>query len=213
MSGTALVFCGGGPVRRPLPDGLEGARVIAADGGLTEAVRLGRRVDVLVGDLDSASPSEVARVRDAGGAVERHDPMKDATDLELALDRAVRDGADRLVVAGGDGGRLDHLLGNLALIAAPRWASIEIDAVFGAALVHVIRGEREMFGTPEELVSLVAMGGPARGVSTDGLRWRLHDAELAPGTSRGISNLFDTSLAIVRVRDGVVLAIRPGGAA
>jgi thiamine pyrophosphokinase len=210
MSPTTLVFCGGGRVGRALPADTDDALVIAADGGLAEVIRLGRKVDVLVGDLDSARPEDVARVTAGGGAVERHDPLKDATDLELALDHAEREGAGRIVVAGGDGGRLDHLLGNLTLLAAPRWASIEIDAVFGAALVHVIRGEREMFGTRDEVVSLIAMGGPARGISTDGLKWRLHDAELAPGTSRGISNVFDAPLAIVRVREGVLLAIRPG---
>ena len=122
MSPTALVFCGGGRVRRALPSDTDDALVIAADGGLAEAIRLDRRVDVLVGDLDSARPEDVARVTADGGAVERHDPLKDATDLELALDRAEREGAGRIVVAGGDGGRLDHLLGNLTLIAAPRWA-------------------------------------------------------------------------------------------
>ncbi len=210
MSPTALVICGGGSVRRTLPPGVTDALVIAADGGVDEAHRLGRHVDVLVGDLDSASPEDVARVEAEGGTVERHDPLKDATDLELALDRAARAGSDRIVVAGGDGGRLDHLFGNLTLLAAPRWASIEIDAVFGAALVHVIRGEREMLGEPRELVSLFAVGGPARGVSTDGLRWALHDAELAPSISLGTSNEFEAQLAIVRVREGVVVAIRPG---
>ena len=135
MSPTALVICGGGAVRRDLPDDLDDAVVIAADGGVAEAFRLGRHVDVLVGDLDSATPADVDRVAAEGGEIERHDPDKDATDLDLAIARAVRDGAAR------DRGRsaatavgLDHLFGNLTLLASPRWASVEIDAVFGAAL-------------------------------------------------------------------------------
>ena len=213
MSPTALVICGGGAVRRDLPDDLDDAVVIAADGGVAEAFRLGRHVDVLVGDLDSATPADVDRVAAEGGEIERHDPDKDATDLDLAMDRAVRDGAARVVVIGGDGGRLDHLFGNLTLLASPRWASVEIDAVFGAALVHVVRGERGFEGSVGELISLFALGGPAAGVTTGGLRWPLEDATLEAGVSLAISNEFADPRASVRVRDGVVLAIRPGVAA
>jgi thiamine pyrophosphokinase len=210
MSPTALVICGGGRVRRDLPLDGDAARVIAADGGVAEALRLGLTVDVLVGDMDSAAPVDAERILAAGGEVERHDPDKDSTDLELAVGRAVSDGATRVVVAGGDGGRLDHLLGNLTLLAAPRWASIQIDAVFGAALLHVIRDTRDMTGEPGELVSLFALGGPATGVSTSGLRWALADATLVPGDSLGVSNEFTDTRATVRVGQGAVVAVRPG---
>ncbi len=213
MSTTALVITGGGSVRRALPPGVTGALVIAADGGVVEAHRLGLHVDVLVGDLDSASPDDVATVESGGGAVERHPTDKDATDLELALEHALGAGAGRVVVAGGDGGRLDHLFGNLTLLASPRWAPITIDAVIGAALIHVVRDEREMRGELGELVSVFAVGGRAGGVTTQGLRWALHDAELEAGSSLGISNEFAAPDASVRVRTGAIVAIRPGGAA
>jgi thiamine pyrophosphokinase len=82
--------------------------------------------------------------------------------------------------------------------------------VLGRALVHVVRGERRLTGTPGETVSLFALGGPATGVSTTGLRWRLDDDQLAAGSTRGLSNEFVEQDASIRVRDGVVLAIRPG---
>ena len=210
MSPTALVICGGGAVRRALPAGLDDAVVVAADGGVAEALRLGLTVDVLVGDMDSAADDDVERVRTSGGAIERHDPDKDATDLDLAIDRAVRDGASRVVVLGGDGGRLDHLFGNLTLLASPRWASITIDAVIGAALVHIVRDEREMEGSVGELASLFALGAPATGVTTAGLRWPLTDSTLEPGSSLGISNEFAGPTASVRVSGGVLAVVRPG---
>jgi thiamine pyrophosphokinase len=191
---------------------VEDARVIAADGGLAEAVRLGLHVDVVVGDLDSASPAEVAAAEAGGAEVQRHPEDKDATDLELAMERALGDGADRIVVAGGGGGRLDHLLGNALLLASPRWAAATVDAVLGEALLTVVRHERTLHGAVGSLVSLVALGGHARGVDTDGLRWPLANADLAPGTTWGISNEFVAPTALVRVRDGVVVAIQPGGA-
>jgi thiamine pyrophosphokinase len=114
------------------------------------------------------------------------------------------------VVVGGDGGRLDHLLGNAFLLASDRWAGVEIDAVLGDARLWIVRGERAIDGEPGELVSLYAVGGPARRVTTVGLRWALTDGDLLPGSSLGLSNEFVASSATVRVRHGVVLAIRPG---
>ncbi|MEP6758594.1 MAG: thiamine diphosphokinase [Actinomycetota bacterium] len=212
MVRTAIVVCAGGPVRATPPMFNPDALVIAADAGVHEAERLGLRVDLLVGDLDSADPSAVARVEASGGRVERHSPDKDASDLELALVAAAVAGARRVLVLGGDGGRFDHVLGNAFLMASPRFAELRIDAVLGAALIYVVRDERALDGIPEELVSLFAVGGPARGVTTDGLRWRLDGEELMPGSTRGLSNEFIGTAANVRVGEGVVLVVRPGAA-
>ncbi len=206
MPRTAIVVCAGGPARATLPDMPEDTLVIAADGGIIEAERLGLRVDLLVGDLDSAPADAIARAP----RVERHPVDKDASDLELAMEAAVAGGARRIVVVGGDGGRLDHLLGNAFLLGSDRWAAVEIDAVLGDARITVVRDEREIEGEVGELISLYAVGGPARGVTTQRLRWSLRDGELLPGSSLGLSNEFAASRATVRVREGVVLAIRPG---
>jgi thiamine pyrophosphokinase len=206
---TACIVCGGGPVRIAL-DLPRDAVVIAADVGLVEARRLGLEVDVLIGDLDSVPEAELAAFEAAGGVVRRHPEDKDATDLDLAITEAIVAGAGRIVVAGGDGGRLDHLLANALLLGSSRHAAVEVDAVFGAARLHVVRGRRELEGSAGELITLLALGGPAGGVRTEGLRWPLVDAVLEPGSSLGVSNRFDGGRATIQVADGVLLAIRPG---
>jgi thiamine pyrophosphokinase len=206
---SAIIFCGGGASRLEIevpPD----VFVVAADSGLAEANRLGVRVDLLVGDMDSVLPDDLQAYERSGGDVQRHPEDKDATDLDLAITAATVAGAARLTVVGGDGGRFDHLLGNALLLAAPRYAAVEIDGVFGGARVHVVRERRDLTGSPGELVSLFAPGGPARGVGTEGLRWPLEHATLEPGSSLGISNRFLAERAGVTVAEGVVLVVRPG---
>ena len=206
---TAIIFCGGGPARLDVevpPD----AFVVAADSGLAEANRLGARVDLLVGDMDSVRPGDLEAYERAGGEVQRHPEDKDATDLDLAITAAIVAGAAHLTVVGGDGGRLDHLLGNALLLAAPRHAAVEVDGVFGGARIHVVRRRRDLTGAPGELVSLLALGGPARGVGTEGLRWPLEHATLEAGSTLGISNRFLADRAVVTVAEGVVLVVRPG---
>ena len=212
MSPTALVICGGGAVRRDLPDGLDDAVVIAADGGVAEAFRLGLTVDVLVGDMDSAAEDDVERVRTSGGQVERHDPDKDATDLDLAIARAVRDGA---VPRRGAGRR------RRAARSPPRQPDAAGVAEVGVdrdrrgdrrgARAHRPRRAGDGRVDVGELVSLFALGGPAIGVTTAGLRWPLADHTLEPGSSLGISNEFAGATASVRVSGGVLAAIQAGG--
>jgi len=180
-----------------------GATVIAADGG----AELGWPVDLVVGDLDSISAETLARVEN----VERHPAEKDATDLELALAAALRLDPERILVLGGAGGRLDHLLGGLLLLAADAYAGVQVDAQFGAAAVHVVRGERMLLGEPGELISLFAVHGAASGIVTDGLVYPLRGEALEPSSTRGVSNVFATREARIAVQRGVVLAVRPSG--
>ncbi len=154
--------------------------------------------------------SGLAAAEAAGARVERHPTAKDATDLELALDAAIALGPTRIAVVGSDGGRLDHLLGSVLLLGDERYAATEIDAYLGDACVSVIRGSRTLTGAPGDLLSLLPLHAAAVGVTTEGLRYPLRGETLPPGTSRGISNVFNASEAQITVQRGCVLAIRPG---
>jgi thiamine pyrophosphokinase len=183
--------------------------VIAADGGLDRALSLGLTVDVVVGDLDSASATALAAAEAGGATIVRHPQAKNESDLELALTDAVAGGARRALVVASAEGRLDHLLASLLLLGSDVVGGVELDAFVGSALVHVVRGGRTLRGTDGELLSLLAVGGPARGVVTDGLAYPLHGETLEPGSSRGISNVFVREIATVTVAEGTLLAIRP----
>jgi thiamine pyrophosphokinase len=187
--------------------------VVAADGGLDRALALGLDVDVVIGDLDSVSAEALAAAESVGARVVRHPSAKDTTDLELALDEAVAVGARRVLVVGSSEGRLDHLLSSLLLLGSERYAALELDAVVGGAVVHVVRGERVLPGSTGELLTLVPLGGQAAGVATEGLEYPLVGETLEPGSTRGVSNVFLGDDAKVTLTSGVLLAVRPGGAA
>jgi thiamine pyrophosphokinase len=206
----ALVFAGGHPL---VPDSVADlptdALVVAADSGVERAQSIGRAIDIAVGDFDSCAPAALAQAEAAGARVDRHPAAKDATDLELALDAARAEGARRVTVVGGHGGRLDHLLANAALLAAPAFADLDIDARMGPALVTVVRSEVTLTGRIGELLSLLPTGGPAVGVRTGGLRYPLRGEELPAGTTRGVSNEFIEEVALVTLDAGVLLAVLP----
>ena len=208
---TALVFAGGDPLPIDVAARLPGddALVVAADSGLEHALALGRHVDLVVGDLDSANPDAVAAAERAGAVVETHPVDKDQTDLELALHAARAGGAGRVIVVGGYGGRLDHFLANALLLASPSFADVDIEALVGDARITVIHREGRLTGAPGDLCSLLAVGGTARGVRTRGLRYPLEGEDLLPGSTRGVSNEFNEPVATVSLEHGALLAVQP----
>lgn len=187
-----------------------GAFVIAADSGLDHAATLGLHVDLLVGDLDSATATAVRAAEAAGVRIERHPMDKEATDLELALECALGLGARRVtVVSGGGGERLDHHLAELVLLAAPRFAPLRLDARIGAArAVAVHAGEpAALTGAPGGVLTLIALGGAAEGVTTSGLRWPLRGETLQPGSTRGVSNEIVSGPVRLELGGGSLLAV------
>jgi thiamine pyrophosphokinase len=207
---TIVVVSGGQTLSTPLPELPAGATVIAADGGVDRALALGLAVDLAIGDFDSVTPDGLATVEASGGRIERHPAAKDATDLELALDAAIALHPARIVVIGTDGGRLDHLLGSVSLLGRERYAGAEIEAYLGPAQIHLVRSSLTLAGMPGELVSLLPLHGAAEGVTTTGLLHPLRGETLAAGTTRGISNLFETETATVALERGTIAVIRPG---
>ena len=84
-----------------------------------------------------------------------------------------------------------------------------IDAHVGEAFLTVVRDRAELHGTPGDLVSLLAMGGAAVGVRTEGLRYPLSEETLDAGSTRGVSNVFEEPDAVVELSAGTLLAVQP----
>ena len=189
------------------------AAVIAADGGLRHLLPLGHRPDALIGDLDSLPAGVVAE--EAAGRVIRHPRDKDETDLELALLYAVAQyPGHEVFILGGFGGRLDHMLANILVLAHPRLLGQPIRFVDDRESAWLLAadppGETTVHGAPGDIVSLLPLGGPAHVLATTGLRWPLRDETLLFGPARGVSNEMTAAVATVRLGAGVVVCVHVG---
>ena len=212
MPGVSLIIAGGArpepSVFKALPDDID--LCIAADSGAEYALAAGLQLDVVVGDLDSISADALATVEAAGVEIRRHPAAKDRTDLELAFDRVLEAEPDRVVVVGIGGGRLDHALANIGVLAASaRDGGFEVDALVGYARLSIINGARTLNGALGETLSLLAVLGGVEGVTTEGLEFPLYDEPLAAGSARGVSNRFVAPLATITVASGILLAVQP----
>jgi thiamine pyrophosphokinase len=113
------------------------------------------------------------------------------------------------VVSGGGGARLDHHIAELVLLAAARYAPLRLDARIGAArAVPVHAGEGvSLTGAPGAVLTLIALGGAASGITTSGLRWPLRDETLEPGSTRGVSNEIVSGAVRVEIAGGALLVV------
>ena len=191
-----------------------GDLIVGADGGAAQALAWGVAPHVVIGDMDSL-PDQARAVLAAGGCeFIVHPRAKDETDLELALSYVVDHGYQEIVVLSALGGRLDHTLANVLLLALPRLSAVQIRIVDGNEEVLLVGDGRAVTvdGRPGDTLSLLPLGGDAKGVTTAGLAWALDGDPLHFGASRGVSNEMTGSTARIEVREGCVLVVhRVGG--
>ncbi|MEZ4820587.1 MAG: thiamine diphosphokinase [Bdellovibrionota bacterium] len=84
--------------------------VVAVDGGLNGLIESGITPDIVIGDLDSAKPEYIKKVRSL------HMPDQYSTDLEKAFEHLKKIQITNVDVVGIEAGRVDHFLSNFFLL-------------------------------------------------------------------------------------------------
>ncbi len=206
----ALIFINGNLREPELVRALVHAddRLIGADGGTRHILALRLMPDLVVGDLDSIEPAALAQLTDAGVAIERHPVHKDQTDLELAIECALRDGAEEIILVGATGGRLDQTLANVLILAQRAWP-VPVRVVDGRQQATLLRGPTTatLHATPGATVSVLPLSAEVTGICYAGLAYPLENATLALGSTRGISNVAQSDEVTITIATGLLLVV------
>ncbi len=182
--------------------------IICADRGAHHALALDLKPDLLIGDLDSLSSQDLKRVQQLDCVIERHPVDKDATDLELALCVAQQRNVNEVILIAAMGGRLDHALGNLLLMADSRFARLQIRLLDGAQTAWIIRDRITLSGKKGDIVSVLPLSPVVTGLTYHhGLRWSLQNFSLPFGSTRGMSNIMTENEAFISLESGILLVI------
>ena len=202
----AIVFANGDFLTPPDLSGRLAAAdlVVAADGGAQHCRALGLRPDVIIGDLDSLETKTRADWESQGVNILSHPAEKDQTDLELAMLYAKGVGAEKILVLGGLGRRWDHSFANLLLAVHPQFDGQEILFLHGNQRLQVIKNRLRLAANVGERISLLSLGGDAKGVSTTGLKYPLKGETLFFGSSRGVSNVVLSEDPEVEIGNGIL---------
>ena len=202
MVRTALVIANGEPPKKQLLQSLarECSAVICADGGANIAFKFGILPDAIVGDMDSLHAEALVKFR----KVPTHEDHDDeSTDLEKAISWSIKKKYDHIVVVGASGKRLDHTVGNLAVL--PKFypdAVIRIIDDLGEAMY--VGREITVDAKRGDIVSLIPLSR-CEGITTEGLRYSLENEALELGIREGTSNVVVNTPVIVKVKKGHLL--------
>ncbi len=178
--------------------------LLAADGGANHLARIGLRPAAVIGDLDSISVPTRAWLEEAV-MVER--PDQDRTDLDKALEYAFDDlEIDEVTVLAATGGRVDHDLGNLGLLARLALGN-RLLFVGEAHRLLATSGELSLESVPGETWSFWTYD-PAVRVTVEGVRWPIENAALDAGGRPSISNEAIQHQVRVRAEGGAVIVMR-----
>jgi thiamine pyrophosphokinase len=178
--------------------------LLAADGGANALADVGLAPEVVIGDLDSIRPG-VRRWLGASRMVER--PDQDRTDLDKAIEYALDErGLDGLTVLGALGGRIDHAIGNLGLLAR-RALGERMPFVGPDHRVVALRERTELASRPGETWSFWTFDPGVR-VTLEGVRWAVVEQPLDVGGRPSISNEAASDAVTVTPLGGPVVAMR-----
>ena len=203
-----IAFVGGeGPGPAALKKIVRGAELlVAADSGLMAMEEAGLKPHWIVGDMDSLD--DQARLEKYPAAmVLRFPAEKDFTDTELALNLLKEKGCGEIWVAGGGGGRLDHLFAIRALfereVSPDRWFP-------GCDEIRCLReGELLCAALPRgSLVSVFPLGERPWQAESSGLKWPLRGLAWEKG-GLGLSNAALEGPFEIRPVRGRFLVIMP----
>lgn len=184
------------------------AFVVATDGALDHATDCGINVHTLIGDLDSLADSTHLEERFPNLEILRYPEDKDWTDLELAIDWALKQSPTSILVYGAAGGRIDHTMVNLALLEKGLHSGIPIELISGDESVCLLQGNLDLEdATIGDRISLLPISLFCT-VSTQGLQYALSGEKLFRGQGRGISNVVVSTPASVNVESGVLAVVR-----
>jgi len=203
MSVAVVLTHGVPPSRETLARALQGSTLfVCADGASDHARAYGFEPHVVIGDMDSVSPETLAHFPNAQVV---RDTDTETTDAEKAIRHVLeRGGYAEIRLLGASADRLDHVIGHLSLLL--RYSDrIRIVLEDDRSRAWVARGTVPLDEPPGTVVSFFAVGEPAEGVSTQGLRYPLADKRLELGVQDSISNVVEMRPASVRIARGRLL--------
>ncbi len=183
--------------------------ICCADGGVAHALAMGLTPQVLIGDCDSVTPEVLASLKDRGTEIILHPSDKAQTDLQLAIDWAVAQGAGEVMLVTALGGRLDQLLANVLLMCREDYGYTHVTLVDGAQWACVLHAHDafELHGALGDGLSLIPLSKTVESVCLKGTQWPLKNHTLKLGETTGISNAFAKTKVKIEIGEGELLVI------
>src|SRR6056297_4317338 len=177
--------------------------IIAADGGYNNLKRAGIAPNLLLGDFDS-----IGQVPDnCQFEINKFQKEKDFTDIELAIEFALKKACNHICLAGATGSRLDHSIANILLLRKLLESSIEAEIVDEHHEIFLVEGRKNLSNRNGSLLSLLPLDPIVSGVYLRGFKYPLENSTIKMGDTLGISNVAISDNCEISVENGILMGI------
>ncbi|MCM3569107.1 thiamine diphosphokinase [Neobacillus mesonae] len=184
---------------------------VGVDRGVFHLLKRNIKPDIAFGDFDSVSREELTYIEEEVKELKRYHPIKDETDMELALNWALMEKPDTIRLFGATGGRLDHLFANVQLLIQPLKAGQKTD-------IFLIDRYNEIFlrapgtytikKTEEKYISFVPLTLDVSNLTLEGFKYPLKDRHISLGSTLCISNELISECGTFSFSEGILIVIR-----
>lgn len=205
----AFIYVGGSVLKENITEHPKSDDIcIAADVGAYNAKLLGDTPDFIVGDFDSA---DIERLKSDFPKAEITivPAEKDFTDTELAIETALKNGANDLIIIGGLDGRLDHTLTNISLLIELAKSKIYVTMTDGKNRIRYIECSSTLIPRSQfKYLSLIPQTEKIKGLTILGCKYTLEKATLKKH-SQGltVSNEITGNCAFIEIKKGGLLIV------
>lgn len=183
--------------------------IICADSGADALFAAEILPHVLLGDFDSINTEVFDYFVHQGIKTVRFNTDKDVTDTHIAIKYAINQGADKIIILGALGDRIDHTLSNIFLLESYiHQAHCKIIDIKNRIELITDSARRVYSNKNYKYISLIPVSKKVVGVTTDGFKYKLDNATLFRNDSFGISNEIIQTYGTVSIKKGLLAVIQ-----
>jgi thiamine pyrophosphokinase len=185
---------------------------VGVDRGVYTLINKNMTPAIAFGDFDSVSKEELLVIEGHVKEMKRYKPEKNETDMELALNWAIKQNPDLIRIFGASGGRLDHFLANVQLLVKPLLENnhVKIFLIDNQNILSLKGpGNYKMRKRADKkYVSFVPLTLNVKGLNLEGFKYPLKDRHITIGSTLCISNELIGDNGTFSFSEGILLVIR-----
>lgn len=164
--------------------------IIGIDKGIEYLYEHKIKPNIIVGDFDSINPIILKDIKEQVGEILRFPEDKDFTDSQLALNKALDLNVQEIVLLGAIGSRIDHTWANVGLLYQCLKAGVKASIKDDKNTLLMVDKSTTLEVNRGVYFSLIAYGGPVKGLSIKNGKYGLNNHKLLPHDNITISNQF-----------------------
>lgn len=182
--------------------------LIATDLASLKLINKGIIPDLAIGDFDSVSKKDLEFLKRQISNISAYPSEKNYTDLELAVNKAIKLKPGAIDIFGVTGTRVDHLLAAVFLLEKIVSSAISAKIIDRNNEIFLVKNSTSLLKSADyTFLSLIPLNQEVM-VSIKGTKYELANKKINRGQTIGISNEITGKFCQITVHQGILIVIR-----